>query len=299
MTAIRKFLFDVDFEHHPTPSRTKNEAKEKDGEGEEQEQEAEEIIVPTFSEEDLAEARQSGFDAGRQEGIREAASAIEREIADALNTITGHLSEVSEKQRQDMDDTQASALRLVHALTTKFFPRMAETAGVGEIEGMATSLLERLRGEPRIVFVVGESISGELEGRLAGIATSQGFDGRIEVIGDASLTAGDCRIEWSTGGAERSMKDLLAEIDSIIAGNMDTPLDMAPLFADELATEPGAEVEETGAPAAAAEGAPDEETRAHELNGEQADQAPDDPDGPAGGGDVDPADGDDGPLRTE
>lgn len=289
MSAVRKFLFELDFERHPSPSRSKKAAEEKEAKEDEEQEREEEVIVPTFSEEDLEAARQSGFEAGRQEGVREAASAIEREIADALAGIVERLAEVFEKQREDTEDTQNSALGLVHALTAKVFPRMADEHGLGEIEAMATALLDRLRGEPRVAFTVNNAVSGPLKERLATALAQMGFDGEIEVVGDAALTAGDCRIEWSTGGARRDMKELLAEIDGIITGNMDTP--NAEILATDVAeiadTAPAAEADEIVAPPDAG----DEESTV-ESHGEQTAEVADGPEGTSDGGETPPAGGD-------
>ena len=46
-----------------------------------------------------------------------------------------------------------------------------------------------------------------IEERAAEIAAEQGFEGRIQVAGDSTLSGADCRIEWRGGGVERSQRD--------------------------------------------------------------------------------------------
>ena len=54
------------------------------------------------------------------------------------------------------------------------------------------------------------------------------------VLGDAELTAGDCRVDWGDGSAERKSEAIWAEMDDIIkeafaAHGMDEqPTDEAP-----------------------------------------------------------------------
>ncbi len=103
----------------------------------------------------------------------------------------------------------------------------------------------------------------------------------------------------------------MAEIDDIVAGNQDTlpamDSDAEPEVAE--AAEAVAETplngdaeapptDETQAPLAGKQ-APGETPETKELNGEPADPTPEVIEEPPAGGPQDPADGDDGPARTE
>jgi flagellar assembly protein FliH len=71
------------------------------------------------------------------------------------------------------------------------------------IEAMRTALHQAV-GEPRVVVKTTPLLSKRIESRAAEIASEQGFEGRMQFIGDAALKGADCRIEWRGGGIERS-----------------------------------------------------------------------------------------------
>lgn len=217
MAAIRKFLFDTDFAQPKRPAPPANEAKEPpaDSAG----PAPEEAPPPVFSEEDLAMARHEGFAAGKQEGIREAAATVERQIAETLERIGDGLPELFIAQRQAADDLQHDGMEVIRALARKALPSLAEGNALGEIEHLAGVVLDRLRIEPRVVFRVNDGLADMVRERLAAVAGARGYAGTVDVQGDAGITPGDCRIEWSQGGAERQAAAILDEMDRIIARN--------------------------------------------------------------------------------
>jgi len=212
MAAIRKFLFDTRFDAPPPPPP----APEPE---ENAEEDVEEEPAPTFSEEEMNQARQEGFDAGREAGIREAAEATERQIADTLAAIGQRMGEVFAAQQQAAESLQADGIAVIQALAHKVLPEMSTREGTGEIERLAREILSRLRMEPRIVFTVNDVLAERLREQLPAQAASMGCSGTVEVIADPAIAPGDCRIAWTNGGADRDTAMLIAEIDGIIERN--------------------------------------------------------------------------------
>jgi len=217
MVAIRRFLFETDFAEprRPAPPANQDGAEASEGEAEPPVEEA----PPVFSEEDLAIVREQGFAAGKQEGIREAADAIERQVAETLAHIGERLPELFAAQRDAAEVLQHDGMAVIRALARKALPELAERNALGEIEHLAALVLERLRAEPRVVFRINDGLADAVRERLAAIATAKAYAGSIEVIADAGIVPGDCRIEWTQGGAERRAAAILDEMDRIIARN--------------------------------------------------------------------------------
>ena len=121
-----------------------------------------------------------------------------------------------------------------------------------------------------------------------------GIDGEIEVVGDPALTAGDCRIEWSTGGARRDMRELLAEVDGIIDRHYGHAECRGPGDRRRPKSRPAADSEEIAA-------RPDAEEQEIEMesHGEQTADVVDGPEGTSDGGETPPAGDDDGSSRPE
>ena len=90
MSTVRKFTFDLDFDAPEEPETPEPEVEE----------EEEEEIVPTFSEEEVEEARQKGFDAGKEEGRREAADATEQKLLETIEQACTQLADVYNTQTE-------------------------------------------------------------------------------------------------------------------------------------------------------------------------------------------------------
>jgi len=217
MAAIRRFLFDTDFAQPKRPAPPANEIELAPGalEG----PAPEEAPPPVFTEEDLAMAHHEGFAAGKQEGIREAAGSIERQIAETLERIGDSLPDLFDAQRRAADNLQHDGMAVVRALARKTLPSLAEANALGEIEHLAGVMLDRLRIEPRVAFRVNDGLTDMVREKLAVVAEARGYAGTVDVLGDAAIAPGDCRLEWSQGGAERQAAAILDEMDRIIERN--------------------------------------------------------------------------------
>ncbi|MCG8510143.1 MAG: hypothetical protein MI741_13020 [Rhodospirillales bacterium] len=228
MTAIRKFLFDIDFtERHAPGAATAAESEAVDDSDEDDAalEMTEEEILPTFSEDEVNAARDAGFKAGREQGIQEAGSAIEQRISETLARMNGNFATLFDAQQTSIEEIRDQAVRLAGALAKKVLPTWSEREGLDEIERLATDLLGRLHSEPRLVFAVNDGLCDPVKARLASIVENRGIESSIEIIGDPAIAMGDCRVEWSDGGAERNTAKLIGEIDDIIARNTGEPAD--------------------------------------------------------------------------
>lgn len=238
MAAIRKFLFDTDFAPR-LPAPPANQAEESPAPA------PEAPPPPVFSEEDVALARNEGFAAGKREGINEAAAAVERQIAETLARIEGGLPGLFAAQQQAAEALQHDGMTVIRALARKTLPSLAETNGLGEIEHLAGIVLDRLRTEPRVVFRVNDGLTGALQEKLSSLAGTKGYAGSVAVLGEAGIAPGDCRIEWSQGGAERRAAAILDEMDQIIqrnsGGSVGTDADAADAAIAEGSTAPADE----------------------------------------------------------
>jgi flagellar assembly protein FliH len=66
------------------------------------------------------------------------------------------------------------------------------------------------------VIHIGAEIYEAAKAKLDEIANARGFEGRLVVMADPAMAAGDCRIEWSDGGVIRDRAATLATIDDLV-----------------------------------------------------------------------------------
>jgi len=202
MNAPRKFLFETTFEPDE-PAGAPRPAEKKP--------------VKTFTEEEVTKARDDGFAAGKEAGQKAAEEAIERDIERTLESVTQQLTELSKIQTEAIERRDREAIEAALAIIRKLFPSLAEAHGMTEIEAIIGDCLARLRGEARVVIRVADLVLDAVNERVATLATKAGFEGKIVLIAQEDLQAGDVRVEWADGGAERDSGSLWHEIDAVVA----------------------------------------------------------------------------------
>lgn len=215
LQSTPKFMFDRDFDD----LEILREIVQQEVEELEQAQEAVEPVAPaapTFSEEDLAAARKQAFEKGKREGIAETLASIEQRVAISLDKVAGEVETLFANQIANNDATARDAAHLALAVARKLFPRLNQTHGLGEIVGVTEEILTHLIREPRLVVSVNQMHADAMRTRLSDFLAKRGFSGNLELRGDDTLAAGDCKIEWMGGDAARDTSALFAEIETII-----------------------------------------------------------------------------------
>ena len=239
MTAVKKFLFDTPF---GTSKTCDGEADQEDSDGE----------VPTFSQADVDAAREEGFAAGKEEGIRAAANTTEHRITESLRLLIERLAELFRMQDEANTDTARNAITVAITIARKMFPDLASRNALGEVERAAGMAMEKVLNDSPVVVRVNPELRDLLAKRIDAHTAGTAAEGRVTVSGDADLPVGDCRIEWRDGGAERDTAAMWKGIDEIIERN----LGCAAETSDPGAGRESAEAAPDGAPEAPDESAP-------------------------------------------
>lgn len=225
MAATRKFLFENSFDVEKAP-----EAEE---ETTDEEEEAEpEVVVPTFSEEEMAAAREESFATGKAEGVNEATEATERLISASLEKLNQQFDGLFKAQEEADAAIMETAISIACGIARKVFPALNQQGALGEIERMTVMSLEKILEEPQVIITVNPELEAALNERLNTLTAQAAYKGEVKIIADDGIVPGDCRIEWSGGGAHRDMDAMWREIDEIVkrnlSGNPEAPLETAP-----------------------------------------------------------------------
>ncbi len=214
MADIHRFLFETSFDIPDEPEPVEEEAVL---------DVVEEPVVeapPTFSQEELDAAAQQGHLNGREEGVREAMDSIDKLIADCLGSLSQVMPELFQAQDQAFETINQNSLSIALAIVRKMIPDMARQNALGEIERVVMMCMDRILDEPRVTVRVNDAIAEQVNERLAQVVMATGYEGRMMVLPDPAIPAGDCGIEWSGGGAERDSRSLWEEVDRIVEENM-------------------------------------------------------------------------------
>jgi flagellar assembly protein FliH len=208
----QKFMFDRSFDVEETAEK----AGEVAGEIEEEP----EVVIPTFSEEQVETSRKEGLEQGKSEALKEAAMTIENQIIDLTKAIGAQLTELISSQSLVNNEIFRDAIKISRAITKKSFPSINAEHGVHEIEQLIRQILNQILEEPRVKIQVHPSLTEQISERLHEISTDTHFEGRVHIIADETINQGDCRIDWSNGGAERNLENVMREVDVIIQANL-------------------------------------------------------------------------------
>ena len=220
MPAAKKFMFETVFEDATVPQSVPLQVQE----GLEEEEVEPEEVVPTFSAEELEAARKEGFQAGKEEGLNASLDSIERQVSATLGNMEGAINQLVEKQHDANEELSHLALSVAISISRKMFPELASRHALDEIERVLNSVLPRLIDEPVITLRIHSDVEADINSRIEPLRASSGYTGLFVVKPDQDLEIGDCRLEWSCGGAERNSTALWRDIDAIIARNFDKAL---------------------------------------------------------------------------
>ncbi len=171
---------------------------------------------PTFSEEEIAAARDEGFRAGHAAGHDEMARSVEQAAAKALEQMSIQLADMNGRFDEIRQGAIASGVDVVAAAVRKLVPALAKRHSLAEIENLVRDSLHALYDEPRVVIRAHDSVIEALQHRIDAMAAASGFMGKVVLFGDEQFRETDCRVEWADGGAERNLEELWRRIDAAI-----------------------------------------------------------------------------------
>lgn len=160
--------------------------------------------------------RAIGFAEGHTAGQDEMRASLEQTIADTLQAIAAGMSESHAALVETRQHFDRASVDVAIAVVKRLFPELTARHGLGEIEARLREILRDLTDEPRVLVKVSLDSRDEIDARIETIRTETGYDGRLAVIADETLVAGDVRIEWPTGGAERLSSDLWRMVDEAV-----------------------------------------------------------------------------------
>jgi flagellar assembly protein FliH len=196
MTSQRKFTFDTEFlaqEDRCTPAAR---ARQKQ----------------TLTTEELDKIQAEARAEGASNSQARTSEALER----AVSALTISLRAALDTSHAEIETVRDEAARLALAMAKKLAPAALAALPAGDVENALREAMHQAIGEPRITLRAAPQVAEVLEPRLADIAHQEGYEGRVIVASDAQMAAGDCRIEWRGGGAERSEKAIEEVLTALI-----------------------------------------------------------------------------------
>jgi flagellar assembly protein FliH len=202
MALAEKFLFDFSFD---TPG------------GDPRQRGAVTPAEPVFSRVDLDAATEQARDEGRAAGIAEESIRREQQMCDALSAIAERLGALLAAKASADRENERNTIELARAIASKLFPALLRKGALAELEAIVIQCMHDTIGEPRLVVRVPDATFEAAQQRIAPLAASNGYPGKVIILVDETLGESDCRVEWADGGAERDIARSWRDIDSAIS----------------------------------------------------------------------------------
>lgn len=182
MAATAKYLFDLDFsgggEARPGISLADHAAQ-------------------------LAEAEAAAYRNGVAVAEAQALNDSTRLTALALDRLASAFAGLDEALRAVEAKLEAEAVEVAVAVGRKLAPALIAEEPIAEIIALARDCFRHVVAAPHVVVRVNDGLYAATRERLEEIVRSSGFEGRLVVLAEPDIAAGDCRIEWADGGVTR------------------------------------------------------------------------------------------------
>lgn len=175
------------------------------------------LIEASVAREQIAAARQEGFDAGHNAGRAQAASEAEAHLAQAIDRMMAALPDVIKNADTDIRTTEQASVELAVLAARKLARTLIDREPLTEIIELLRESLGDLRSAPHVVVRVHETLAEPLEQRVRRLAAEAGIPDRIIVLGEPEIARGDGRIEWADGGIVRRLARIERGIDDAVA----------------------------------------------------------------------------------
>lgn len=176
-----------------------------------------EVIVPSFSAAELAEARAEGVAEGRAAALAEAKAAAETRAAAALEAIAARLGEARREAAQAAERAATSLAAAMLDLVLRALPSVAQAHALPTCSALAETLLARLPAVERIAIRVPPDLAEALAPRLSAAAAAADYPGRLDVIPTAGLAPGEMRVSWPGGEARHDPAAFAAAAREVLA----------------------------------------------------------------------------------
>jgi len=196
MAAPAKFLFDMDFS---APDKAR-----------ERPATAAEIAQKVASAE--ARAYRDGYEAAQREAKAESdrrgALALE-EIGIAIKGIASRFSGIETRMETEAVDVAVAVAR-------KLCSELVSREPLGEITALVSDCFSHLVSTPHLVVRINDALYEIAREKIERLAQQSGFEGRLVILAEPEIAAGDCRIEWADGGVVLERVAIEAKINELV-----------------------------------------------------------------------------------
>jgi flagellar assembly protein FliH len=195
MAAPAKFMFDVDFS---APDKSRDKA------------------TPAEVAQKVAAAEAKAYRDGFEAGQREAKAESDRRTALAMEEIKIAMQGIAARFAGVESRMETEAVDVAVAVARKLCSELIAAEPLGELSGLVSECFSHLVSTPHLVVRVNDQLYEAARERIERLAKPSGFQGRLVILAEPEIAAGDCRIEWADGGVVLERAAIEAKIDELV-----------------------------------------------------------------------------------
>lgn len=110
----------------------------------------------------------------------------------------------------------AEAVDVAVAAARQLAGELVAADPLANIESLVADCFRHLVSTPHLVIRINERLYEVAQPRFEHLAKQNGFQGRLIILAEPDIEAGDCRIEWADGGVVRERAAIDARITELV-----------------------------------------------------------------------------------
>lgn len=174
--------------------------------------------VNIITEAELVSARAESYQSGVAQGRAQLLAELEASTNAMVSSLTQSMQHLLVEMDQRTATIEDAAVDVAVSLARKLAGEALAGSQLSRIEAAARDCLVQARGAPHLAIRVSDDLVEQVDKLLAKLTREAGFAGRIVVLGEPDIAAGDARIEWADGGLvidrtalDRSISDVISQ----------------------------------------------------------------------------------------
>ena len=172
--------------------------------------------LAVYTEEEFREALEEAEKNAFNKGITEAQnSSLEKQNV-LLEDIKNQLMTIFASLEDKKTDIEKSSVNFAISLVTKLLPTLERDMAEKEVKNFLAENFANFSSQEALSFSFNPEIISQIADSIGRLAEQNDFEGKISVHKDASLGLSDCRVEWKSGGVERSTSSVLNKVKNIV-----------------------------------------------------------------------------------
>ena len=179
--------------------------------------------VISYNEEELAAAKQDGYNAGYAAGEQNAMARINQDeraqeaaIEMIIARLSAQLTDLQQQHQAFMQDRNPDIARLITLVARKVATTAMKETPLAPLEDMINACMQTISGNQKLVISVHASLAEKLEHRLGALARQSGFNGSWQVVPAPEMHLQDARVEWKNGYADRNVDAMWQQLDAMV-----------------------------------------------------------------------------------